>query len=97
MLFAITCTDKPESLPIRLATRDAHIAYLRGHAASLVQAGPLLDPQGRPCGSLLLVDVADAAAAEALTAGDPYGRAGLFESVVVRPFRSVFRDGALVG
>lgn len=97
MLFAITCTDRPESLPIRLATRDAHIAYLRGHAASLVQAGALLDPQGRPCGSLLLVDVEDAAAAQALTDGDPYARAGLFESVVVRPFRRVFRDGAMVG
>ena len=97
MLFAITCTDKPESLPIRLATRDTHIAYLRSHVASLVQAGPLLDPQGRPCGSLLLVDVADADAAHALAAGDPYGKAGLFESVVVRAYRSVFRDGAMVG
>jgi uncharacterized protein YciI len=97
MLFAITCTDKPGSLPIRLATRERHLAYLGSHAASLVQAGPLLDPQGRPCGSLLLVDVEDAAAAEALTAGDPYAAAGLFESVVVRPYRSVFRDGALVG
>ncbi len=97
MLFAITCTDKPDHLPLRLATRDAHLAYLRGHAASLVQAGPLLDPQGRPCGSLLLVDVADADAARALTDADPYARAGLFESVVIRPYRSVFRDGALVG
>lgn len=97
MLFAITCTDKPESLPIRLATRDKHIAYLLGHAASLVQAGPLLDPQGRPCGSLLLVEVADVAAAEALAAGDPYAAAGLFASVTVRPFRTVFRDGVLVG
>ena len=97
MLFAITCTDKPESLPIRLATRDTHIAYLRSHAASLVHAGPLLDTQGRPCGSLLLVEVEDEAAARALTAGDPYGKAGLFESVVVQPFRSVFRDGVMVG
>ena len=96
MLFSITCTDKPESLPIRLATRDSHIAYLRSHAASLVQAGPLLDPQGRPCGSLLLVDVEDGAAAQALTAGDPYGKAGLFESVVIRRYRTVFRDGAVV-
>ncbi len=97
MLFAITCTDKPASLPIRLATREKHIAYLLSHAASLVQAGPLLDPQGRPCGSLLLVEVEDADAAQALTAGDPYALAGLFETVVVRPYRSVFRDGVLVG
>ena len=97
MLFAITCTDKPASLAIRLATREKHIAYLLGHAASLVQAGPLLDPEGRPCGSLLLVEAEDADAARALSAGDPYALAGLFESVVVRPFRTVFRDGVLVG
>lgn len=97
MLFAIMCTDRPDSLAVRVATRDAHIAYLQGRAASLVHAGPLLGPQGHPCGSLLLVDVEDEAHARALAAGDPYGHAGLFESVVVRPFRSVFCDGALVG
>ncbi len=97
MLFAIMCTDKPASLPIRLATREKHIAYLAGHAASLVQAGPLLDPEGRPCGSLLLVEVEDSDAAQALSAGDPYAAAGLFESVVVRPYRAVFRDGVLLG
>ena len=97
MLFAVVCTDKPASLPIRLATREKHISYLLGHAAGLVHAGPLLDPEGRPCGSLLLVEAEGSDAVHALAAGDPYALAGLFESVVVRPFRSVFRDGVLVG
>jgi uncharacterized protein YciI len=93
MLFALICTDKPGSLDLRLATRGAHLAYLETYQQRLVQAGPLLDPDGRPCGSLLLVDVADAAEAAGFAEADPYNRAGLFESVVIRPFRTVFKDG----
>ena len=97
MLFAIICTDRPASLDLRLATRPAHIAYLTTYANHVVQGGPLLDADGRPCGSLLLVDVADRAAAEGFAAGDPYGRAGLFESTIIRAFRTVFKDGEAVG
>ena len=97
MLFAIMCADKPGSLPLRLASRDRHIAYLSERAACLVQAGPLLDPEGRSCGSLLLVELASRDAAQAFADADPYAQAGLFESVVIRPFRTVFRDAALVG
>ncbi|WP_372622888.1 YciI family protein [Falsiroseomonas sp.] len=93
MLFAITCTDKPGALELRMATRPAHLEHLKAHEAALVLVGPLLDPAGQPCGSLLVVEAADRAAAEALAAGDPYAKAGLFESVVVRPFRTVFKDG----
>ena len=72
MLFAIICTDKPGALDMRMATRHAHLDYLKGFAAQQGTTGPLLDPEGKPCGSLLVVDVADRAAAEALAAGDPY-------------------------
>jgi len=96
MLFAITCTDKPASLALRMASRPAHLAYLEANLARLVLVGPVLDPEGKPCGSLLVVDVADRAAAESFAAGDPYAQAGLFESAVIRPFRLVFKDGATV-
>ena len=96
MLFAVVCADRPASLDLRLATRAAHIAYLTTYADKLVHGGPLLDTEGRPCGSLLLIDVEDRAAAEGFAAGDPYGKAGLFESTVVRPYRAVFRDGGMV-
>ena len=95
MLFVILCTDKPASLDLRLATRPQHLAYLETYASKLVQTGPLLDPDGRPCGSLLIIDVADRAEAEGFAESDPYARAGLFESTVIRPYRCVYRDGAL--
>lgn len=97
MLFAIFCTDKPGRLETRLAVRATHLSYLEGHADKLIHAGPLLDPEGRPCGSLLVIDAADRAEAEGFAADDPYATAGLFESTLIRGFRTVFRDGALAG
>ncbi len=93
MLFALVCTDRPASLDLRLATRPQHLAYLETYAAKLVHAGALLDADGRPCGSLLIIDVADRAEAEGFAAADPYAKTGLFESAVIRPFREAFRDG----
>ncbi len=97
MLFAIICTDKPDSIALRLATRPTHLAYLITYAERLVEAGPLLDGEGRPCGSLLVIDVADRAEAEGFAAEDPYAKAGLFESTVIRGYRMVFRDGEQAG
>jgi hypothetical protein len=93
MLFAIACTDKPASLELRLATRPAHLEHLKAEAGRILLGGPVLDPAGNPCGSMLVVEAADRAEAEAFAAADPYAKAGLFESVVIRPFRAVFKDG----
>lgn len=95
MLFALICTDKPGSLAIRQASRPTHLDYLRAREGDVHFGGPLLDPEGNPCGSLLLIEAADRAAAEAFAAGDPYAKAGLFESTVIRPIRQVARDGKL--
>ncbi|MFC3124999.1 YciI family protein [Pseudoroseomonas globiformis] len=96
MLFAIQCEDKPDSLDLRMATRPTHLEYLDSQVAAILQGGPVLDAEGKPCGSLLLVDVADQAAAEAFAAGDPYAKAGLFAKVSIRPFRQVFSGGARI-
>jgi uncharacterized protein YciI len=93
MMFTIYCQDRPGALATRLEVRPTHLAYLDSHAAAIALAGPVLDAEGNPNGSLIVVDVPDRAAAEALAAGDPYAQAGVFESVTIRPFRQVFRDG----
>ncbi len=96
MLFAIVCADRPGNLDLRQATRPVHLDYLNAHATRLIQAGPVLSAAGEPCGSLLIIDAADRAEAEAFAAGDPYAKAGLFESTVIRPYRMVFRDGQMI-
>ncbi|WP_160000486.1 YciI family protein [Roseomonas sp. 18066] len=97
MLFAIVCEDKPAALALRLATRPTHLEYLDSQVEALVQAGPVLDAEGKPCGSVLIVEAADQAAAEAFAAADPYAQAGLFAKVSIRPFRQVYAGGQRVG
>jgi uncharacterized protein YciI len=94
MLFAITNLDKPDSFALRAATRETHLGYLDSIIAQLVLAGPVLNAEGQPVGSLLVVEAENAAAAEAFAAADPYAKAGLFESVTIRPYRLVYKDGA---
>jgi uncharacterized protein len=90
MQFVIYCLDKPKSGEIRAANRAAHLDYLGGFAASALLAGPLLSPDGTGMvGSLLVMDFPDRKAADDFCAGDPYAKAGLFQSVTVSPFRKV--------
>lgn len=96
MLFSLVCTDRPAALDLRLATRPAHIAFLETYQSKLVHAGAMLDLDGRPCGSILIIDVEDRAAAEGFAAADPYAKAGLFESTVIRGFRTAFQAGEKV-
>lgn len=96
MIFALICTDKPAGLELRAATRPAHLDYLKVHAAQIVHGGAMLDAEGKPCGSLLLLDMPDRAAVERFAAHDPYAQAGLFEATVIRPLRTAVRDGAML-
>jgi len=88
-LFVITAVDKPGALPVRLEHRPAHLAYLADHADMVKLAGPFLTTaeDGDPSGSMLIVEAADLAAAEAFAAGDPFAVGGLFESSKVEPWR----------
>ncbi|CAA6603712.1 YCII-related [Rhodospirillaceae bacterium LM-1] len=92
MLFAILCRDKKDALPIRLANREAHLDYIRENWLSkIVTAGPIFGADGQSmAGSLLIMELADRAEAENYLAGDPYGKAGLFESCEVWPYKKVF-------
>ena len=80
MYFALICRDRPGALDTRMANREAHLAYVADTGVVAI-AGPLLDDAGGMIGSLIILDVADRAAAEAWAEADPYGRAGLFASV----------------
>ena len=88
MLIALIARDNPGALQTRLDNRDAHVAYLKA-SAIVSQAGPLLDDAGDMCGSLIVLDVADMAAAQDFVDGDPYGEAGLFDSVDLIPWNKV--------
>lgn len=92
MLFAALCTDKEGALQIRLDTRPTHVAYLDDLNARgiLKVAGPFLGEDGKPNGSLVIIDAETKDAATAIFAEDPYAKAGLFASVDVKAWNWVF-------
>lgn len=85
-LFVLTCIDKTGALQTRLDTREAHLAYVRDTGVVKL-GGPFLDEAGGMAGSMLVIEAQDLAAAKAFAKNDPYAKAGLFQSVEVRPFR----------
>lgn len=76
--------------PLRAETRPQHLAYLQAAIDQVVVAGPLLDDEGTPIGSMLLMEFPDRRSAVAFAADDPYARVGLFSSVAVTAWRQVF-------
>ena len=85
--FVLIGIDKPGALELRLANREEHLAYLAEHPGVPRLGGPFLDAEGRMAGSMLIVELADMAAAEAFAAADPYALAALFERVEIRAWR----------
>ncbi|WP_137129391.1 YciI-like protein [Rhizobium sp. FY34] len=91
-LFAFVCADKPGHLNVRMDTRPAHVEHLNALNASgvLKMAGPFLDSDGKPNGSLVIVEAETIEEARSIADADPYTKAGLFQSVEVRAFNWVF-------
>ena len=87
MRVALICIDKAGALQTRLDNRAAHLAHIA--ASGVVEmAGPFLQ-DGAMIGSLIILDVADMAAAQDWAANDPYAQAGLFQSVTLREWKKV--------
>jgi len=87
MLFCLIGTDKPNALDVRLANREAHLKYWKEKNV-VAAGGPFLAEDGATMnGSMLVIDVADRAAAEKLVAEDPYTKAGLFAAFEIRAWK----------
>ena len=90
MFFVFHCVDKPGAAEIRAANREAHLAHLKAQGDRVFAAGPLQTDGGDGMtGSILILDFPDRAAAQAFADADPYAKAGLFESVVIRRWKKV--------
>lgn len=78
-LFVLICHDRPDSLALRMATREAHLAYVRDHSLPLKVAGPILSDAGEMAGSILVFEADSRDQVQAFADHDPYAIAGLFE------------------
>ncbi len=98
MLYAIIATDVANSLEQRLEARPAHLFRLQQlqNEARLVLAGPhpaidSIDPGAAGfSGSLIVAEFDSLTAAQSWADADPYRAAGVYASVVVKPFKQVF-------
>lgn len=89
-MFIVQCKDKPGHLQTRLDNRPAHLEYVKGFLDRIVVGGPMLTDDGQGMiGSAFVIDMDDRAELDAFLAGDPYAKAGLFESVSVHRYRKV--------
>ncbi|MHA6493844.1 YciI family protein [Pseudomonas borbori] len=97
MLYAIIATDVANSLEKRLAARPAHLERLGQlkNQGRLVLAGPhpavdSIDPGTAGfSGSLIVAEFESLSAAQTWADADPYRAAGVYASVVVKPFKLV--------
>ncbi|MBH3326192.1 YciI family protein [Pseudomonas mosselii] len=97
MLYAIIASDVENSLEKRLAARPAHIERLQQLKAEgrVVLAGPhpaidSNDPGAAGfSGSLIIAEFDSLASAQAWADADPYIAAGVYDKVVVKPFKQV--------
>lgn len=88
--FAVFARDKPDTAALRAQTRDAHRRHLREtgrHAVSVRFGGPTLTDDGTQMnGTLLIIAAQTIDAVRRFMADDPYMRAGLFETLEIRPW-----------
>ncbi len=97
MLYAIISQDTDNSLAKRLAARPTHLARLEAlkNEGRLILAGPhpavdSNDPgKAGFTGSLVVAEFTDLNAAQAWADSDPYMDAGVYEKVIVKPFKKV--------
>ena len=66
MPHVIHALDRADAGDLRAATRPEHLAYLGGF--DVLYGGPLLEDNGRMCGSLIVLDVDSREAAEEFAA-----------------------------
>ena len=90
-MIAVMAHDAPGDAPAaaRQALLFAHLAHVESVLDRILVAGPLLDAEGKVAGSLLVLDVADVAAARALMDRDPYSQGGIWDRVDYQIFKGV--------
>lgn len=97
LFYAIISEDIPNSLPLRLPARPAHIQRLQELQTQgrLLLAGPhpaidCEDPgEAGFSGSLVVAAFDSLEAAQTWAAADPYVSAGVYRQVTVKPFKKV--------
>lgn len=93
--FMILATDGDDVHEARMAARPEHLKRLEALKAEgrLITAGPnpMPDNPERVSGSLIVAQFASLDDAQAWAESDPYVDAGVYDEVLIKPFKAVFK------
>ncbi|HEY7093220.1 MAG TPA: YciI family protein [Ktedonobacterales bacterium] len=89
MDYFFYCRAKPNTEALADERTEAHWVFMDQYAATMIARGPTLSDDGEEwTGSMHIVGLPDAAAAQAFAFEEPNYRAGLFAEVFMRRFRN---------
>ncbi len=91
-LFVYSGRDSERGLELRKLHREKHLAHIEtlDRAGRIRFAGPLIDSDGNPCGSVIVLEAEDLPEAQRIANNDPYLLEGIFSSVEVFATKAVF-------
>lgn len=93
--YMLLATDGEGVHETRMAARPAHLARLEHLKAEgrLLTAGPNPMPEDpeRVSGSLIIAAFDSLDAAQAWAEQDPYVEAGVYEEILIKPYKAVFK------
>ncbi len=92
-LFVMIGNDGPDGTARRDQNRDGHVAYWTAldEQGRVTLAGPVRSADDdASLGVVIVFEAADADAARTVVANDPYVAGGVFETLMLAPFKQVF-------
>ena len=89
MTYLVTCYDKKDSLNLRLSTREKHLKYLNKFKKQIMLAGPILDENKNPIGTVLILYFDDLEQVNDFLKNDPYTQVQLFKKISILEFKKV--------
>ena len=97
MQFVITACDGKNVLDKRMAVRPRHLEGMQKLIDHIVCAGGILDDEGKPKGSVLVMNFESRNELDAYLAGEPYVVEGVWDKIVIEPMNVVILGGQKVG
>lgn len=97
MQFLIKAYDAANAFEKRMAVRPRHLEGMNKLGKQVICAGGLPDDDGKPKGSMLVLDFPDRSALDRYLAEEPYVVEHVWEKVEVEAMHVVILDGEKVG
>jgi uncharacterized protein YciI len=89
MQYFFYCRDKAGAFETRKGLLKAHWAFMRRYIDSMVARGPTMSADGKTVtGSMHIVDLPDAAAAQVFAHDDPLAKGGVFRDIMISRFEN---------